>query len=251
MKRLSAIAVLAMFLAACAGGEETTTVPDETTTAVPDSTTTAAPETTTVTTAATTTVPLCSIHPIPDSAVQVQSRNNRDVDGDGANDTLIGYRVGDTWFLRVVLATGSTLEDVVIDYSGTSGVKPLGSHNIDDSGPEEIFAVVGNGAYTQVVGVWAINNCSLDRLLIGGAAPATFLVGSSVMNINGITCSGIGHIDQLIATYVSDELFEGGVSPFTRTGPTTLTQGFGDGGTFTPAQAMELGALDCPGVSLS
>ncbi len=253
MKHAPLFVSLAIGIAGCANGGPTSTTGSTSTSEATLASTTALTSTTatTPTTVTTTTLGICTLHPIPAEAVQVQSRGGQDIDGDGTDDTVIGYAVAETWFLRVVLGNGSMIEDVVLDQSGISGVKPIGSHDLDDDGRSEVFAVIGEGAYTQIVGVWTANGCSLDRLLIDGTTPSTFLVGSSVGTINGISCNRSGDIEQTFASYLSDDQFEGGSHSYDKTGPATLSTGPGTSGFFDPSEAFELGVLDCPGVSLS
>ncbi|NIR38281.1 MAG: hypothetical protein GWN79_14400, partial [Actinobacteria bacterium] len=71
-----------------------------------------------------------------------------DADGDGADDRLVAYRDGDVAKLRLEPAAGGSMETEIMERPGPLPTEPIGGHDLDGDGNDELFATVGAGAYT-------------------------------------------------------------------------------------------------------
>ncbi|MFV2039780.1 MAG: hypothetical protein ACC660_06015, partial [Acidimicrobiales bacterium] len=117
-----------------------------------------------------------------------------DFDGDGEDDQILVYRVGedtseDTWRIRVETVAGESFDSPLVLEVG-SGADPavLGGTDIDgDTSTDEIFAVVGAGASTILVAIIVRDECELVQAGSGGQAQS-FPVGGSLANIGGLEC---------------------------------------------------------------
>lgn len=136
-----------------------------------------------------------------------------DADGDGEDDRLVAYRQDDTAVLRVELATGGTIEAEIMEDPGPLPVEPIGGHDLDGDGADELFATVGAGAYTFLVGSWVLDGCELVRVTLDGL-PAAFPVGASASNVVGLRCPDAGGLESVSASYVDEQTFEGGFQPY-------------------------------------
>lgn len=139
---------------------------------------------------------------LPDDAVGVTEAIG-DFDGDGEPDRMLVYGEGGLgpWHIRVVLA--EHVPEATIP--GTSVVaRAVGGWDIDRDGSDEVFAVVGSGASTLIVGIFTLSGCDLIPLEIAGSAGgAQFAVGASAANQSGLVCPPAGGVE-VIAQSTSD-----------------------------------------------
>jgi hypothetical protein len=208
---LAGALVVAVVAAAC-GGDDGADAAATTTTVAPQTTTTVAPTTTTTAPATTTTAPVatgCDAGPRPDAAVAVTEAAG-DFDGDGAPDTLVGYGEGTTddpapWHLRVELATGGAVDEVVTDAVGPGAGRALGGAEISasaglppDGSGVEAFASIGSGASVALVAVFQLKDCVLTRLNGPDGGPSSFAIGGTVTHGSGLRCEGISGGQRLV-----------------------------------------------------
>lgn len=180
-------------LAASTSSTATPTTATPTTTAAPASSTTA-----TTARATTTTGVSCPVPAIGAGATDVTTKPG-DFDGNGAADVLRAYKLGPNWHLRAELAGAGGSDVVVPGVDSVSGLKALGGFNLNDTVADEAFAIVGSGASTTLVGIFAFVNCQLVRVTEMGNA-ATFTVGASVQRRSGISCVQGGALQVLSAS---------------------------------------------------
>jgi len=168
-----------------------------------------------------------------------------DLDLDGLDDDVRTYFAPGEgrWRIRVEWAGGGTTDQVIDDSIGAAPARPIGPYDVDGDGTPELFAIVGSGAATLLVGLYDVAECELTRVTLDGEE-ASFPVGATVQHVSGLSCGPVGDLDRLFADRVADDTFEGGVEPFTLSG-SELTAGFGDGATFTREEAGSLAVLDC------
>lgn len=239
-----------------------TTTPPATaaTTAAPPPTTTPSttvPPTTTTTAAPPTTVPPTTAAPAtcpPGPTVPADAQGFEtiatDLNGDGIDDGVSTYfsPAEERWHLRVEWGGGGVTDQVIPDSFGAAPARPIGPYDVEGDGTPELFATVGSGASTVLVGLFDVAGCDVTRVTIGGEA-AVFPVGASVQNISGLACGPVGHLDRLFASYVDEDVYEGGFEPFLLSG-SELTGGPGDGAGFTAEEAAGLAVLDCGDLTL-
>ncbi|MFQ5556427.1 MAG: hypothetical protein ACE5GB_02810 [Acidimicrobiales bacterium] len=184
-----------------------------------------------------------------------------DVDGDGAIDTLHAYSVGDpnqpgSWWLQVSFASGGGTTLQILDPGATlSGVRPFDGFDINASGKDEFFAVVGAGASTVQLGLFEVAGCGLRRITLDGL-PSVFPVGASVNFVSGIECvdiDGNGANDFLVV-YTgsrlgdSDEFEVTGARYSVLDGVLNLVSADGIGGNVNEPGFDAFSSGGCPGV---
>jgi len=207
---LAAAVAVAAVASACGGGStaldglstttttaavSTTAPPPDTTAAAPAPTTTATPDTTTTTAATTTaatttttpttttpttTTPACVGGSIPvDVSVTIPAEVG-DFDGDGANDTLIAFAVGDptvsgAWWVRIEFARGgSTSAQMVDGFLTAAHPALLPGIDINGDGRDEFLVNVGGtGTEATILGLYEVSGCSIHRLALPGSPPGT------------------------------------------------------------------------------
>ena len=168
-----------------------------------------------------------------------------DLDLDGLDETVSTYFApGDSrWHLRVEWGSGGTTDQIVTDSNGATPTRPIGPHDVDGDGTPELFAVVGSGASTALIGLYDVGPCQVHRVTLDGA-PAVFPVGATVGTVSGLSCGPVGDLDAHFAENTGGDMFEGGFAPHSLAG-SVLTPGFGDGATFTGDEAAALATFDC------
>ena len=133
-----------------------------------------------------------------------------DFDGDGAPDTLYVWRDGTTWMAHVETAAGFGAQHE-LDTPPAEPAAAIGGYDINGDGIDEAFAVVGSGASRTIVGLGTLYEpvgspaiglfCDLVGIEFGSGAAATFPVGASAANMNGLTCRSAQHA---LRFYVQD-----------------------------------------------
>lgn len=175
------LVICTSLLSACtgddAGDAAATTVVPATTTSTHRSATT------------TTSSPIrCSPAPPPEGATDVRDAV-ADLDGDGDDDQVQSYRVGEAeWHVRASLARGGGA-DVEVTASNGSFVRVLGGADVDRDGADELWAQTGQGASATILGIVRLIGCDLVRVTAGGGEPAELPVGGSVGTASGVECS--------------------------------------------------------------
>jgi hypothetical protein len=130
-----------------------------------------------------------------------------DFNGDRATDSLTVYGVGTLsepapYHLQIELAESHGIVDNVIpdvivgDVSQTP--KALGGADITasaglppDGSGDEAFVTIGAGASVQLVGIYQLIGCALDRVTgPQGNAPSSFAIGGTVTHLDGLRCDG-------------------------------------------------------------
>ena len=119
------------------------------------------------------------------------TNDEADVDGDGAQDQLATYMVGDQWHLRVALAAGGGV-DVPLASAGDGTVNVLGGIDIDAKKGDEVVVAVGNVDAGTLVGMLRFHDCTLTRILGPDGQPAAFPVGATATTANGLRCQPPG-----------------------------------------------------------
>ena len=195
-----AVAALLLLLAAgCSGG-------DPTVEAAPDSTTTTSTTATTTSTTAvpattsTTTGPACPAAPsvsdgtVGGTLVGEPTPVVATIDG-GAADDLVSTELGEGgWHVVVRLADGGAIDELLPSAAADS-VRVRSAIDIDADGTDELWVQVGTGASVDIVGLYDLDGCDIEPVLIEGV-PAQFSVGGTVLLLQGLACgeSDVTHL---------------------------------------------------------
>ncbi len=164
---------------------------------------TPAPSTTTISAAtpSTTVAPVvgvdgCSLTGLPAGAT-VTGTIVGDVNGDGKDDTLTTYVADKSAGFRVLFGGGGGFQNpIAYAGAGDGAVKALGLTSLvgqvtPDDVTLQVFARVGSGASTQIVGLYHYENCALQPVNLPDGKDATFVVGGGVMHADGLACDGV------------------------------------------------------------
>lgn len=214
------VTALALMLAACGGGHDKASA--RTSTTARRSPTTHSP----TSAPTTTTTAECGPVSVPKAAAEVANASG-DVDGDGADDVLRSYLLGESdWHLQVALAAGGGADLAIATFSGGS-VSVLGGADVDGDGADEIWARTGSGASATILGLARFASCGLTRVTFPAGDPAELPVGGSVGTTSGLECES--HVDPTadLTTYdasnTADDQYEVHATEYALNG-TTLTQ---------------------------
>jgi hypothetical protein len=203
-----ALASVVLVVASCNNDDDEAKPPTSTT--APSSTTTA--ETTTTTGARP-----CGSVSVP-SGASARTTAVGDVDGDGEDDELRSYLLGnDEAHLQVSLAAGGGA-DLVVTTFGTPALAVLGGADVDGDGADEVWAQTGFGASATIVGLARLAGCELVSVTFAGGDPVELAVGGSVGSAAGIACDA--HLDPTadLTTYSASNMdSEGGGYDITAT----------------------------------
>ncbi len=187
--RAGAVVALCLAPAACSdddggGAAPTTEAPASTA----EATTTTATPTTEGETVPTTTAgaPCTDAVPVPEAASALVARTG-DIDGDGVDEALRSFLVDDTWILQVETAAGFGTE-LELASSGGGAVALIGAADVDGDGAEEVWARVGSGASTVIVGLVRLEACTLERVTFESGQPVELPAGGSVGATAGVEC---------------------------------------------------------------
>lgn len=204
--------------ATSAGPSTTSSVP--VTAAVPTTTT---PPTTTVRVTTTAGAHSCPANPVPAAATMVTERpRSGDYDGDGHPDGLRLYAVGGTWHLRAEPAGGGGADVEIGPVRPGETVQPLGGADVNSDGADEVFAIVGSGASTNIVGLFVLRSCRLQRVVLN-ADNATFAVGGSVGHSSALTCQTPNLVYyEAVLVQGSDSSYTGRTTTFRLTGASLI-----------------------------
>ncbi len=225
----------------------TTTTAPATTTTVPTTTTTMAVSPTSSSTT-TTTIPTCPPAPSLVSGATDVIAVTGDFDGDGVPDDLTTYLdpAAGRRHVRVELAAGGGSDRIIEDADPVMGSRPLGGHDLDGDGRDEAFVVVGSGASAQLVGLYAWSGCTLVRITLDGA-PAVFPVGASVTHGEGLSCNGVGELDELRVETTDGITWDGTRIPYQLAG-SVLVAGATETFTAGTDEALTVVGVDCSGL---
>ena len=110
-----------------------------------------------------------------------------DFDGDGRPDRMITYRVaaGGAWRVRAELAAGGGGEAELP--ATAEGVKAVGGAVLDVGPSQAGFAVVERNAAGDVLGLFVLRSCRLERVTLTGR-PAALPVGTGGAVRFGLAC---------------------------------------------------------------
>lgn len=217
-RTLAALLVLALGVTGCGGDDDDSDA----------STSTSATEApSTSSSSSTTPAAVCDPIGLSDGAANVAEATG-DIDGDGADDGLLSYRLGaDEWHLRVELAAGGAA-DVVIPTFGAGAIAVLGGADVDGDGGDEVWAQTGSGASATIIGLARFTDCELERVTFAGGDPAEFPVGGSVGNTAGLECEAHGDptadLTGYTATNTGEDTYEVTATEYALDG-TVLVQG--------------------------
>lgn len=216
IRRAAALVLVAALVLAACGDDDAG--PATTTTAASTTSSTAEPARTETTSATQPTEPTTSgplgpgcpdAAPVPAGATAVVQESG-DVDGDGHPDVLRSFLDGGRWSLQVELAAGGSAA-VAIDVLDAAGVGLIGGADVDGDGRDEVWARVGSGASTAILGLAALDGCQLVRVDTDLGTPAELPVGGSVGAASGVDCSADGDDADLTvfsAVYVDEDRYE-------------------------------------------
>jgi hypothetical protein len=199
--RRTLLALLALVLAACGGDDQAA----PTTSATSTTPSTATSTTGTPTTTGPTTAEGCGAVSTPAGATQVTTAAG-DVDGDGQDDVLASYVLGDAEaHVQVSLAAGGGDDAVVSTFSGTPAVSVLGGADVDGDGADEVWLRTGFGASASIVGLARVTGCQLAQVTWAGGDPVELAVGGGVGSASGVACDGRGDADLTAYSANSDD----------------------------------------------
>ncbi len=173
-----------------------------------------------------------------------------DVDGDGRDDRVVGYRRRDgARRVGVELAAGGSAA-VDAGEAGLDGPVPLrvlGGTALGGDG-ETVLAVTSAGASVVVVGLFQFVECSLATVTFPSGQTVALPVGGAITHGNGVTCAG-GELVTLSAMSSDGQSFATEDTAY-RVDGNTLVQVRNDSGTLArPGDAAALEryyTLDCP-----
>jgi hypothetical protein len=212
VKRIAVVLCLALAVVGCSDDGDDDAAP---------TTTTAATTTTSTEGTTTTQVPACPAVSVPPDAQEVTELDG-DADGDGTDDELRTYRMGEEWHLQVELAAEGGADLVLPSFGG--GVGLMGGADIDGDGVHEVWARTGSGASATIVGAARMAGCALERLTFATGELAELPVGGSVGTTSGVECRD----DALVtftATLTEGETYEVVATTYALDGSTLTEQG--------------------------
>lgn len=195
MKRIAVVLCLALAVVGCSDDGDDDAAPTTTT----EATTTTSTEGTT-----TTKVPACPAVSVPPDAQEVTELDG-DADGDGTDDDLRTYRIGEEWHLQVELGAEGGADLVLPSFGGGVGV--VGGADIDGDGVDEVWARTGSGASATIVGIAKMTDCVLERVMFATGELAELPIGGSVGTTSGLECTGDGLVTYT-ATFTEGEVYE-------------------------------------------
>jgi hypothetical protein len=127
------------------------------------------------------------------------SRTAGDFDGDRARDRLLAYAELDAagqphrWHVRVVLATGSTVDlalDGGRDWIGPSGLVARRAVDANGDGRDEGFVTSTGGASNDAYNLFSLTGCQLRQVRVAGDGLLQLAVGASAGHAEGFDCQG-------------------------------------------------------------
>ncbi len=184
-------------------------------------TTTEAATTTTEATTTTTQAPACPAVSVPAGAQEVTELDG-DADGDGTDDELRTYRVGEEWHLQVELAADGGADLVVPSFGGSVGL--VGGADVDGDAVDEVWARTGSGASATIVGLARMTDCALERVVFATGELAELPVGGSVGTTAGLECTD-GGLVTFTATFADGETYDVVATSYALDGLTLREQG--------------------------
>jgi len=119
-----------------------------------------------------------------------------DVDGDGADDTIHTYTLGDpmaagAWWIQVSFASGGGDAVQILDAGvNFSGSVPVDGYDINGDGRDEFFATVDAGASARILGMFDVPGCTIRRVSLGGY-DSTLVISGGINFVSGATCTDI------------------------------------------------------------
>lgn len=188
----SAVAALLLLAVGCSDGGDPTVeaapAPTTTTSAVATTASTAAPATT-----STTAGPRC-----PDDDVAAPqgeaTATPAELDGLAGGDGALAHVAADGWRLRVDLGDGGAADELLAT-APSDVARVLSAADLDGDGTDELWVQVGTGAAVTIVGLYDLDGCDIEPVLVDGV-PAEFAVGGTVLLLQGLACgeSDVTHL---------------------------------------------------------
>lgn len=219
--------------------------------AAPETTTTSERTTTTEATTTTTQPPACGAVAVPPGAEELTEVPG-DADGDGADDTLRTYRVGEEWHLQVELAADGGADLPLPSFGGAVGI--IGGADVDGDGTDELWARTGSGASATIVGLARLVGCELVRVTFASGELAELPIGGSVGTTSGLECRDApddpADLIGYTATLADGTTYEVAAVRFALEGTSLVEQGTDtstvdalDGDAFLPVTSFRCGDL--------
>jgi hypothetical protein len=174
MRRLTAVPVLLLALAACSDDEPAAT-PSPSSTPSPSASPTANPAPS----------PSATTAPSPTRGPAAEG----DVDGDGRED-----EIGATATTLTVRLTGGGTVTSPVSSDSPRAPKLLGSHDVDRDGHAEVFLLTASGASTQFASVYRYDGTALHELRLGDEA-ARLGIGGTATHGDGFRCRPDGLLE--------------------------------------------------------
>jgi Ca2+-binding RTX toxin-like protein len=206
--------------------------------------------------------------PVPVTATNVTTRTG-DFDGDGTADDLQVFRDAGAWWTRIATAAGfETIESLATNPAATA--RAVGGHDIDGDGVDEAFLVVGQGASSEIVGIYTLYqpigspatgfSCGVVPAVFDTVpARAEFAIDAGLFQQTGLACRSDNTVREFVQATIDqvtykqrryDHTYDPG---FATTGP-VLSYLRKSAKTFTsPADDTlinKAGQFTCPGLSL-
>lgn len=256
---LTATLVAAVILASCSsgGGDDqvaasTTVAPSSTFSTAPSTTTT---EATTATTSSGESLRACPDGEVPATGAGDVTEATADVDGDGADDRLLAYRLDDgSRVIGVDLARGGTASFDLGDseLSGPSPLSVLGAVPLT-ADTQTILAVTGAGASVVIVRLFKLVGCELVAVTVDNSMLVELPVGGGITHGDGLTCRNQTLIQRSV-TSTDGETFDASETTYRLEG-TSLVEVASDTSTLTRGEDDDTingyFSIDCPSLTRS
>jgi hypothetical protein len=188
--------------------------------------------------------------PVPPDGADDVSQASVDVDGDGADDRVLAYRLdeGDRR-VAVELAAGGTaaVDASASEIDGPAPLSVLGGVQLGGDG-ETVFALTGAGASVVIVGLFQLVECALARVMFPSGEDVQLPVGGAITHGDGLACTD-DTLVRLSATSTDGETFTATETSYQVDG-NTLMETNSETSTLTRATDDEAinayYAIDCP-----
>lgn len=222
-----------------------------------NSSTTSSPSTTTTEATTATTIsseaPACPGGEVPAAGANDVTEANGDIDGDGADDRVVSYRLGDgSRVIGVDLARGATATFNLGDaeLAGPSPLSVLGGIPLAPDA-ETVLAVTGAGASVVIVQLFQLEGCDLVPVTVDNSVLVELPVGGGITHGDGLTCRDETLV-QRSATSFDGETFEASETTYRLEG-TTLLEVASETSTLTRGPDDDVinsyYTIDCPGLT--
>jgi len=135
--------------------------------------------------------------PLPGTATDITDEAG-DFDGDGTADHLQVFRNSGSWWARVETAAGFSII-APLQTNPAEAARSVGGRDLDGDGVDEAFIVVGQGASSEIVGIYTLFepigspatgfSCGLLPAVFSGTpARAEFTIDAGLFLQSGLAC---------------------------------------------------------------